>query len=48
MNPLALRVPRAEPIAPSELPDFRAAIDPLLSRLHSPSSKASTAPVATR
>jgi murein DD-endopeptidase MepM/ murein hydrolase activator NlpD len=48
MNPLALRVPRAEPIAPSELPDFRAAIDSLLSRLHSPSSKASTAPVATR
>ncbi len=48
MNPLALKVPRAEPIAPSELPDFRAAIDPLLSRLHSPSPRPSGAPVATR
>jgi murein DD-endopeptidase MepM/ murein hydrolase activator NlpD len=36
MNPLALKVPRAEPISPRELPDFRAAVDPLLVLLHGP------------
>jgi len=48
MNPLALKVPRADPIAASELPDFQAAIDPLLTQLHSASSKAPPAPVAAR
>ncbi|MHB8417863.1 MAG: peptidoglycan DD-metalloendopeptidase family protein [Myxococcales bacterium] len=34
INPLAFKVPRAEPLPPGELPDFRAAIGPLLERLH--------------
>ena len=33
MNPLGLKLPRAEPISPRELPDFRAAVDPLLQAL---------------
>ncbi len=34
INPLAFRVPRADPLPPGELPDFRVAIAPLLERLH--------------
>jgi murein DD-endopeptidase MepM/ murein hydrolase activator NlpD len=36
MNPLALKLPRAEPISSRELPEFRAAIDPLLQQLAGP------------
>jgi len=47
MNPLALKVPRAEPISPHELPDFRAAIDPLLQQLGgAPPPMVKPAPVA--
>ncbi len=49
MNPLALKLPRAEPISPRELPDFRAAIDPLLQELGGPAVVTDkTAPVAQR
>ena len=48
MNPLALKVPRADPIGSTELPDFRAAIDPLLSRLRSNNAGPAAQPVATR
>jgi murein DD-endopeptidase MepM/ murein hydrolase activator NlpD len=49
MNPLALKLPRAEPISPHELPDFRASIDPLLQALGgSPASAGTPAPVAQR
>ncbi|MHB1844222.1 MAG: M23 family metallopeptidase [Deltaproteobacteria bacterium] len=34
INPLTFRVPRADPLPAVELPDFRAAIGPLLERLH--------------
>ncbi|HUB05859.1 MAG TPA: peptidoglycan DD-metalloendopeptidase family protein [Myxococcales bacterium] len=34
INPLTFKVPRAEPLPASELPDFRVAIAPLLERLH--------------
>ncbi len=34
INPLTFHVPRAEPLPAKELPDFRAAIGPLLERLH--------------
>jgi len=44
MNPLALKLPRAEPISPHELPDFRAAIDPLLRALHGEAKAAVTPP----
>jgi murein DD-endopeptidase MepM/ murein hydrolase activator NlpD len=49
MNPLALKLPRADPLAPRELPDFRATVDPLLRELAGPSTPAeSPAPVAER
>jgi murein DD-endopeptidase MepM/ murein hydrolase activator NlpD len=48
MNPLALKLPRAEPLAASELPDFRAAIAPLLAELREAPPAIPTVSVAKR
>jgi murein DD-endopeptidase MepM/ murein hydrolase activator NlpD len=43
MNPLALKVPRADPVPTAELPDFQAAIAPLMDALHGAILPSSTA-----
>ncbi len=49
MNPLALKVPRADPIAAAELPDFRQAIAPVLAELRGGlASPSAEHPVAAR
>jgi murein DD-endopeptidase MepM/ murein hydrolase activator NlpD len=48
MNPLALKLPRADPLPAAELPDFRAAIAPLLAQLQQPTANKSSVSVAGR
>lgn len=50
MNPLALKVPRADPISRAELPDFRSAIAPFVDALRGPPAALASPdrPVAAR